>query len=111
MNQDPIGLAGGLNLYRYTENNPLKYVDPSGECLNFIIGQLLGLFEIGPLNILTETNVGGTDVNTYYQDEFQIALLQGQAAQQEAGITLAPLEPITPTLDPNAGGPEIQAPQ
>jgi RHS repeat-associated protein len=30
LNEDPIGLRGGLNLYRYVENNPVRYVDPSG---------------------------------------------------------------------------------
>jgi len=30
MSRDPIGLRGSLNLYRYCNNSPLKYVDPSG---------------------------------------------------------------------------------
>jgi RHS repeat-associated protein len=27
---DPSGIAGGLNLYAYTSNQPLNHVDPSG---------------------------------------------------------------------------------
>ncbi|MCP4369121.1 MAG: RHS repeat-associated core domain-containing protein, partial [Deltaproteobacteria bacterium] len=27
------GSSGGFNRYRYTRNNPLKYVDPSGHCI------------------------------------------------------------------------------
>ena len=30
INQDPIGEQGGINLYCYTANNPLRYVDPFG---------------------------------------------------------------------------------
>ncbi len=28
--EDPIGISGGLNLYRFVNNNPVNYVDPRG---------------------------------------------------------------------------------
>jgi len=30
INEDPIGLVGGLNLFNYVENNPIIFADPSG---------------------------------------------------------------------------------
>jgi RHS repeat-associated protein len=30
LNRDPIGLAGGLNMYRYGANNPVRHIDPRG---------------------------------------------------------------------------------
>jgi RHS repeat-associated protein len=35
---DPIGLAGGVNVYAYVQANPVRYVDPSGLETAVIIG-------------------------------------------------------------------------
>ncbi len=32
MQEDPIGLAGGMNLYQFNGNNPVAYTDPFGLC-------------------------------------------------------------------------------
>jgi RHS repeat-associated protein len=42
VSEDPIGLAGGLNLYAYAESNPVFYNDPLGEC-PWCIGAGIGL--------------------------------------------------------------------
>ena len=32
LSPDPLGLAGGLNLYAYADGDPLSYIDPQGLC-------------------------------------------------------------------------------
>jgi hypothetical protein len=46
--QDPIGIAGGLNLYGYANGDPVNYSDPFGLCPEFITGRPCGTaFAIG----------------------------------------------------------------
>lgn len=51
---DPVGMAGGINLYRYVRNNPLLSVDP------------LGLFESG--DVIWRCCANGCDVVTVFND-------------------------------------------
>ncbi len=45
LSPDPIGLAGGANLYQYGKSNPLSYSDPKG--LNPLLGLGLRLLAMG----------------------------------------------------------------
>jgi len=38
LSRDPLGERGGLNLYGYTENNPVNRTDPTGEISPIIVG-------------------------------------------------------------------------
>jgi RHS repeat-associated protein len=39
LQEDPIGVAGGLNLYQYSSNNPVAYTDPFGLKVCFLGGE------------------------------------------------------------------------
>ena len=45
VSEDPIGLAGGLNLYGFAEGDPVNYSDPFGLCPMCAVAY--GVFEVG----------------------------------------------------------------
>ncbi len=60
---DPIGLAGGLNPYRYANDNPMKYIDRTGKDALAIIGLIAGAYTgyiTSPNNPITGALIGGS---------------------------------------------------
>ncbi len=51
LNPDPLGEAGGINLYGFVRNDPLSFVDPYGE--DFHVVGASGMQMPGPLGFLT----------------------------------------------------------
>ena len=59
--QDPIGLAGGINLYQYAVN-PLGWIDPLGLAGNNILFGSVFWKEVGDSSIKTKMRVKGAQV-------------------------------------------------
>jgi RHS repeat-associated protein len=47
INEDPIGVLGGLNLYRYVGNQPTNFIDPTGLVAPVIVALVAALEAIG----------------------------------------------------------------
>jgi hypothetical protein len=63
--EDPIGLAGGMNLYGYAGGDPVNYADPFGLCTTPQVGLqilrcALGLASVAPV---APSNTGAKDLS------------------------------------------------
>ncbi len=93
---DPIGIAGGLNLYGYAGQNPINYIDPMGlyslgefgdDAAQFMIG-FGDVASLGITKIIRRTELYGGD---YYTDvcsnAYKIGEWAGFAASTFTGLT------------------------
>ena len=53
LSRDPLGEAGGRNLYGYTQNDPCRFFDPLGLEITYFYGDGRALFLPGPVPYLT----------------------------------------------------------
>jgi len=74
---DPVGPAGGLNPYVFAGNNPLVFLDPTGE-VAFLAPMLAGAILGGGLAIVTNWDKNGWD--------FAVAVAAGAAGGAVAAI-------------------------
>ncbi|MBI3939539.1 MAG: RHS repeat protein [Acidobacteria bacterium] len=81
LQRDPIGLAGGNNLYRYVENDPVRKADPSG----------LGLFGLGP----GITGVNSATGMQWLKEGFTILRRVAKVPGKEIGDVIIKLVPKT----------------
>ena len=58
MTPDPIGQAGGINLYPYVDSNPINGIDPHG--------LLIGSFAVKIINKVIGKAIGATSEGTYF---------------------------------------------
>jgi RHS repeat-associated protein len=100
LSADPLGLAGGLNLYAYAEGDPLSYIDPLGLGAESVWGAAASGFLEGlggGLSILANTaTFGGTDAlgwtdSTSYEGGAYTASRVAATVARETAIAAATL--------------------
>ena len=73
INEDVVGLAGGLNFYEYTAGNPVRFSDPTGYCPWCLIGSAVG----AGINIGTQLSANGGNWGAIDPQSVGFAAAQG----------------------------------
>ncbi|MFA5508657.1 MAG: RHS repeat-associated core domain-containing protein, partial [Vulcanimicrobiota bacterium] len=94
LNRDPIGFAGGLNLYGYGHNNPTTTVDPTGMhpavgiAIAIGVGAIVGAIFGGLMEAVVGAYTGGTSVERILDSALQGAVYGATATA--AALALGP---------------------
>ena len=94
LTQDPIGLAGGVNLHAYAGNNPVTFSDPFGLCVKGNSTQSQGITDCEKFAVMVEE----TAKDSKSTEAFVRALGKTFAGFPEGKLTLA-FQPVNKSLD------------
>jgi uncharacterized protein RhaS with RHS repeats len=119
LNRDPLGIAGGLNLYAYVGNNPISGVDPLGLVVFYVHGTWSnGTADTFPTSFVNAVQAHFDDPNARF---FNWSGENNDAARQAAAFALAqqinaykkqhPCEPIEVVAHSHGGNVALLASQ